>query len=163
MADTPEWVLQLFDELNTEHFKGNLSRPIINVQDDAMRSSNAWYIHTPQIKTPKGPLICIGLTQEVLAKGRAYTADTMLHEMVHHALATLHGLRWERDLQRTSTNTDPPDSDSQDRRCRPAGRHRGDPHSPRLPVAGVPILVPEGGATTHPRPSQSAPWCAWRG
>ena len=48
----------------------------------------------------------------------------------------------------TSTNNDPSDSDSQDPCRRPAGRHRGDRRSPRLPVAGVLVL---DGRITHRR------------
>ena len=54
--------------------------------------------------------------------------------------ATPRCLDWRRDLQRTSTNNDPSDSDSQDPCRRPARRHRGDRRSPRLPVAGVLVL-----------------------
>ena len=57
-----------------------------------------------------------------------------------YVLATPRCLDWRRDLQRTSTNNDPSDSDSQDPRRRPARRHRGDRRSPRLPVAGVLVL-----------------------
>ena len=56
--------------------------------------------------------------------------------------ATPRCLQWRRDLQRTSTNNDPPDPDPQDPRRRPARRHRGDRRSPRPPVAGVLALVP---------------------
>ena len=62
-----------------------------------------------------------------------------------YVLATPRCLEWRRDLQRTSTNNDPPDSDSQDPCRRPARRHRGDRRSPRLPVAGV--LVLDGAAS----------------
>ncbi|WP_438019648.1 SprT-like domain-containing protein [Sorangium sp. So ce315] len=88
--DTPLWVLSLFDDLNSAHFNGQLQRPVIITQAGAMQRKNAWYVHTPHIKTPRGPLIAIGITQEVLNKGREYTADTLLHEMIHHAVATLH-------------------------------------------------------------------------
>src|SRR5438094_3484208 len=96
-----------------------------------------------------------------------------------NVLATPRCLEWRHDLQQTSTNNDP--SDSQDPCRRPASRLRGDRRSPRLPVAGV--LVLDGRITTHRRPSQCltfaelvkaylaqhevqpvrAPWCAWRG
>ncbi len=51
-----------------------------------------------------------------------------------YVLATPRCLDWRHDLQRTSTNNDPSDSDSQDPCRRPASRHRGDRRSPRLPV-----------------------------
>ena len=57
-----------------------------------------------------------------------------------YVLATPRCLQWRRDLQPTSTNSDPPDSDPQDPRRRPARRHRGDRRSPRPPVAGVLVL-----------------------
>ena len=66
-----------------------------------------------------------------------------------YVLATPRCLEWRRDLQRTSTNNDPSDPDSQDPCRRPAGRHRGDRRSPRLPVAGVLVL---DGRITHRRP-----------
>ena len=55
-----------------------------------------------------------------------------------YVLATRRCLEWRHDLRQTSTNNDPSDSDSQDPCRRPAGRHRGDRRSPRLPVAGRP-------------------------
>ena len=57
-----------------------------------------------------------------------------------YVLATPRCLDWRHDLQRTSTNNDPSDSDSQDPCRRPARRHRGDRRGPRLPVAGVLVL-----------------------
>ena len=51
--------------------------------------------------------------------------------------ATPRCLHWRRDLQRTSTNNVPSDSDSQDPCRRPARRHRGDRRTPRRPVADV--------------------------
>lgn len=86
---TPAWIRTLFDDLNTRHFEGKLSRPTIVIQRGAMEQSNAWYLHHPQIIGKFGPLIAIALTEEVLSKGADYTTDTLLHEMVHHALATL--------------------------------------------------------------------------
>ena len=74
---------------------------------------------------------------------------------IAYVLATPRCLEWRRDLPRTSTNNDPPDSDSQDPCRRPAGRHRGDRRGPRQPVAGVLVL---DGHITHRRPSQRAPW-----
>ena len=57
-----------------------------------------------------------------------------------YVLATPRCLDWRRDLQQTSTNNAPSDSDSQDP-CRwPASRHRGDRRSPRLPLARVLVL-----------------------
>jgi DNA-binding CsgD family transcriptional regulator len=70
-----------------------------------------------------------------------------------YVLATPRCLEWRHDLQRTSTNNDP--SDSQDPCRRPASRHRGARCSPRRPVAGVLVL---DGRITHRRPSQRAPW-----
>src|SRR5919201_319173 len=84
-----------------------------------------------------------------------------------YVLATPRFLEWRHDLPRTSTNNDasashtindPSDSDSQDPSRRPARRHRGD-RRPRLPVAGVLVL---DGRITPRRPSQRAPWRAWR-
>src|SRR5256885_10493084 len=76
-----------------------------------------------------------------------------------YVLATPRCLEWRHDLLRTGTNNDPSDPDSQDPCRRPARRHRGDRLSPRPPVAGVLAL---DGRITHRRPSQRAPWCAWR-
>jgi LAS superfamily LD-carboxypeptidase LdcB len=59
-----------------------------------------------------------------------------------YALATPRRLDWRRDPQRTSTNTDPSDSEPQDPYRRPAGRDRSDRRSARQPVAGV--VVPDG-------------------
>jgi hypothetical protein len=52
-----------------------------------------------------------------------------------YVLATPRCLEWRHDLQRTSTNNDPSDSDSQDPCRRPAGRHRGGRRIARQPVA----------------------------
>ena len=68
-----------------------------------------------------------------------------------YVLATPRCLQWRCDLQQTSTNNDPSDADSQDPCSRPAGRHRGDRRSPRLPVAGVLVL---DGRITDRRPSR---------
>src|SRR5919204_1662694 len=57
-----------------------------------------------------------------------------------YVLATPRCLEWRHDLQRTSTNTNPSDSDSQVPCRRPAYRHRGDRRSPWLPVAGLLVL-----------------------
>src|SRR5215207_4031402 len=56
---------------------------------------------------------------------------------IAYALATLRRLKWRRDLQRTGTTNDPSDSDSQDPRRRPAGRHRGE-HRGALGAPGAP-------------------------
>ena len=93
---TPEWIRTLFDDLNTRHFGGKLSRPTIVIQRGAMEEKNACYLHLPQIIAKFGPLIAISLTEEVLSKGADYTTDTLLHEMVHHALATLLRIPYER-------------------------------------------------------------------
>jgi hypothetical protein len=49
---------------------------------------------------------------------------------IAYVLATPRCLKWRRELQRASTNSAPPDPDSQDPGRRPPGRHRGD-HRPQ--------------------------------
>ena len=76
--------------------------------------------------------------------------------------ATPRCLEWRRDLQPTSTNSAPPDPDSQDPCRRPARRPRGDRRSPRPPVAGV--LALDGVRITPSRTvPRGAPWRARRG
>src|SRR5207342_2768838 len=53
-----------------------------------------------------------------------------------YGLATARQLHWRRDRQRPFTNNVPPDSDSQDPRGQPAGRHRNDRGGPRPSLTG---------------------------
>lgn len=73
---------RLFDELNEEHFGGRLSRPQIEI-GSPMSSSNAFYFNT-------GRRVGLLITSETTSKGVRFARDTMLHEMVHHAIATLY-------------------------------------------------------------------------
>jgi hypothetical protein len=80
----PAWLFELFEELNQEYFDGMLTCPDIIISS-SLSTSNAFYSHVP------GLLTVIGLTSETTTRGRAFASDSLLHEMIHHALATLHG------------------------------------------------------------------------
>lgn len=82
MTPAPAWIKDLFDRLNVAHFKGALSTPQLFVWTFMEDRTNGMYSHTPH-------LTFISLTPEAVEKGEAFVADTLLHEMVHHALATL--------------------------------------------------------------------------
>ncbi|WP_437961338.1 SprT-like domain-containing protein [Sorangium sp. So ce119] len=86
----PDWLLSLFDDLNETYFDGKLERPFIGIQPGSMPTKNAWYAYVPYLESRNGPFAAISITEEVLAKGRDYTSDTLLHEMIHHAVATLY-------------------------------------------------------------------------
>ena len=78
----PDWVPALFDRLNAEHFGSRLSRPHFLVLPFKEDSTNGGYSNTPGF-------VMICMTPKTIACGPPFAADTMLHEMVHHALATL--------------------------------------------------------------------------
>src|SRR6185437_3099702 len=69
-------------------------------------------------------------------------------------------LEWRRELRPTSTNSDPPDSDSQGPSRRAARRRRGDRRSPRLPPVGLSVL---DGRRSERRgaPGEAVPSTVW--
>jgi hypothetical protein len=81
--DPPE-LIDLFDELNREHFGGVLGRPSFTFTPTSA-GMRAWYTHVPN------SLSLIAITEETFKKGHAFALDSMLHEMVHHCLVTVDG------------------------------------------------------------------------
>src|SRR5260221_10418972 len=81
----PDYLHQWFDELNVKHFEGLLERPTFII-GSRLNNMFAWYAHVPGVAT------LLTLTTECLARGAPFAKDSLLHEMVHHAVATLDGI-----------------------------------------------------------------------
>lgn len=82
MTPAPAWIASLFERLNQAHFNGLLSAPPLFVWTFMQDRTNGMYTHTPKITF-------ISITPETAAKGETFVGDTLLHEMVHHAVATV--------------------------------------------------------------------------
>jgi hypothetical protein len=81
----PRCIKEWFDELNHAHFEALLTMPKILIVDPR-RDEAGLYSHVPGVAT------LLMLTTECLANGDAFAKDSLLHEMIHHALATLDGV-----------------------------------------------------------------------
>jgi hypothetical protein len=81
-GDAPDWVYERFDQLNRQLFRGRLPDAPIG-RTTAFPHWNGWYAPFPDGRG------CIFLHEDTLEKRtERYIADSLLHEMVHHALHT---------------------------------------------------------------------------
>lgn len=82
-----DWVSRTFDQLNERHFDGKLAKPQFAFFDRYRDPSTgapkyAGYTHLD-------PVSLLIITDEALERGHDFAADSLLHEMIHHAIATL--------------------------------------------------------------------------
>jgi hypothetical protein len=74
MDTIPEWIREVFAELNERHFHGRLRLPFF-----ALAELNGSALYVPEIHMIK-------LTRSTLARDRKLVTDAVLHQMVHYAL-----------------------------------------------------------------------------
>lgn len=77
----PEGIIGRFDELNARYFSGALWHPVFALSDQGP-GKYSWY-------SRRAGVAFIALTPEGLELSSEQIEDTLLHEMVHHAVSTL--------------------------------------------------------------------------
>src|SRR5882672_4537645 len=80
----PDWIISSFNVLNARHFQGTLSHPVFALAPNEPDKC-AWYGNHAGIAF-------IALTPECIHRGPEFVTDSLLHQMVHHALTTRRGL-----------------------------------------------------------------------
>jgi hypothetical protein len=83
----PDWIISSFNVLNARHFQGSLSHPVFALAPSESDKC-AWYGN-------QSGIAFIGVTSECVNRGAEFVADSLLHQMVDHALATRRGLDTE--------------------------------------------------------------------
>lgn len=77
------WIWSKFDELNAQHFRGQLEPP----QEILRLQSTTWAALTVNTMANGTPCRLIWLDGEALDTDPSVAADSLLHEMVHYELA----------------------------------------------------------------------------